>query len=162
VIVVSRCLADALDEGEMAMVLHHEATHVRHRHGRMLRRITALEAAFGHLPGFKRAAHSTRLAIERWADETAIEEAGCDRVVATRALLKATSVTPSATPSLSNVDSILQRLAALANPPAGSRVWHGLLAGAGLLATGMFGVVGFYSWVSHGHAALALAGWCPT
>jgi hypothetical protein len=162
VIVMSRCLADALDAGEMAMVLHHEAAHLRNRHGRMLRRIAALEAAFGHLPGFKRAARSTRLAIERWADEAAIEEAGCDRVVATRALLKATSVAPSATPSLSNVDSIMRRLTALANPPIGSRAWPGVLAGAGLLATGLFGVLGFYTWVSHGHAALALAGWCPT
>jgi hypothetical protein len=111
-IVVSEGLRQVCDEEELAAVLRHEASHLRHHHERPLRVAQQLEQVVGLLPGSRRTAVALRLAVERTADEDAIHEPA-HRAHVRNALLKV--VAPEIPPALAFLtpDTILHRLQAL-------------------------------------------------
>jgi Zn-dependent protease with chaperone function len=75
-IAVSSGLVDALDADELEVVLAHERGHARHRHDRQL---LAAELAACLVPPLEWLRRRLRFALERWADEEAVEAAGGDR-----------------------------------------------------------------------------------
>lgn len=75
-IAVSSGLVEALDGDELAVVLAHERGHARHRHDRHL---LAAELAASLVPPLEWLRRRLRFALERWADEEAVDAAGGDR-----------------------------------------------------------------------------------
>lgn len=70
-VVVSDGLVGTLAEHELAAVLRHEATHLRHHHQRHLLVASVVEHTLGAVPLVRRSAAVLRCALERWADEEA-------------------------------------------------------------------------------------------
>lgn len=70
-VVVSDGLVGTLADDELAAVLRHEATHLRHHHERHLLLAGVIEHTFGVLPLIRRSVAVLRCALERWADEEA-------------------------------------------------------------------------------------------
>lgn len=75
-IAVSSGLVDALDGQELEVVLAHERGHARHRHDRQL---LAAELAACLVPPLEWLRRRLRFALERWADEEAVQATGGDR-----------------------------------------------------------------------------------
>lgn len=75
-IAVSSGLVEALDGDELEVVLAHERGHARHRHDRHL---LAAELAASLVPPLEWLRRRLRFALERWADEVAVDAAGGDR-----------------------------------------------------------------------------------
>ena len=160
-IVVTTALLNRLKCEERDVVLAHEAAHLRSRDPALLRSLRALELAAPRWLLLGRAVGCVRLAIERAADESASGRRPQRRMAAASALLKATGIESPATPAMSSAETIARRIQALRRPAPQSPTY--LLSGAALLVAAVLGVSigGIISWLSHGHAALALAGWCP-
>ena len=78
-VVLSTGLVDLLDDSERGVVLAHEEAHARHRHDRYL--LTAKLAASA-IPFLHPLASRLRFSLERWADETAVQQCGDRRLVA--------------------------------------------------------------------------------
>lgn len=84
-IALSSGLVEALDVDELDVVLAHERGHARHRHDRQL---LAAELAACLVPPLEWLRRRLRFALERWADEEAVEAAGGDRERVARTLAK--------------------------------------------------------------------------
>ncbi|MFI0352625.1 M56 family metallopeptidase [Actinomadura sp. 9N407] len=137
-IIVSRGLLHALDQEQLQVVFHHEASHLRHRHHRYL----ALGAlAAGMLPLLKGLNARLRFCLERWADEDTAEAVGDRTLVAhtiAHVALSQSSAGPTAPPFPAFTDSgVLQRVQALLDTAPSKNSISGpvLLTSAGL-ATG--------------------------
>ena len=115
-VVVSQGLVDSVSPGELAAVVRHELCHLRHGHHRPLTLAAALDGTLGFLPGVRRSTSVLRLALERWADESA-----ADRVAVRSALekvVRALIAVPVVAPAFTAADTIRVRLVALAAGPA--------------------------------------------
>ncbi len=75
-VALSSGLVDSLDGDELEVVLAHERGHALHRHDRHL---LAAELAAGLVPPLEWLRRRLRFALERWADESAVEAMGGDR-----------------------------------------------------------------------------------
>lgn len=93
-IAVSSGLVDGLDGDELEVVLAHERGHARHRHDRHL---LAAELAACLVPPLEWLRRRLRFALERWADEEAVDAAGCNRERVAFTLAKV-ALGPSNTP----------------------------------------------------------------
>lgn len=85
-IVVSTGMLALLDPAEREVLLAHERSHLRHRHYLYLI-LARVSAAAVPVLGF--VTRRLRLAVERWADEDAALEAGGDRPLVARTILRA-------------------------------------------------------------------------
>jgi hypothetical protein len=160
-IVVTTELLNRLEVEERDVVLAHEAAHLRYRDPALLRALRSLELAAPRWLLLRRAIGCVRLAIERAADESASGRAPQRRKAAVIALLKATGIEAPLAPAISSVETVARRIQALRRPAP--RVSASSLLVATLLVAALLGVSigGIANWLSHGHTALALAGWCP-
>ena len=162
-IVLSAGVYRTLDEDELAAVIAHERSHLRHGHARHLTIATVLDASLGFIPAVARSCRELRLVVERWADEDA-STTGVGRAALRRALLKITKVDGDAAPLLAfsgNCD-VGARLEALAEPPPAPSVVARLGAAAPLpvLVGCISGFLVVGSIISH-HGFWGLVGLCP-
>jgi len=116
-IVLSRGLQAALGPAELDAVVRHEAAHLTNNHQRFLTVSGALQQAFGFLPPVRRSLAVLRTALERWADESSTG-ADAERRASLRAALLTVAMAPGPVPALSKADTVLERVAALDQPPA--------------------------------------------
>lgn len=117
VIVVSRGLVDVLRRDELAAVIRHERAHLRGRHGRRLLLASALDAAFLPHPFVRLSTARLRCALERAADEEAVDGDDATRGVIRRALMACALVPPpAAVAGFGPVDTVVARIAALSGP----------------------------------------------
>lgn len=160
-IVISDGLVAALEPSELAAVVAHEASHIRHRHDRHLLAAVVVQHAYGWLRPVVASTATVQLAIERWADEDA---AGTPerRPVVRDALAKTTATLLAPTLAFASTCTVLQRLAALdgepPTPTAGARLaaLGPLIAAAVVTAV----LVGLWSTYTH-HGLLGIVGFCP-
>lgn len=160
-ILLSEGLAAGLPPEQVAAVIRHEAAHLRHRHHRHLLLATVLEHAFAVFPPVRRSTGALRLALERWADEEAGGGAEPRRAVRA-ALLNVTGalVTPPAA-AFSPVETVAERLDALAAPPvrpSAARRLAVYLPGAAVAAAVL---VALGTSAAEARMVLAMAGSCP-
>lgn len=116
-VVVSEGLADTLSGEELAAVVRHEQSHLRHGHQRHLDLALAVDVTVGFLPAVRLSTAVLRLALERWADE---EAAGAgDRATVRGALEKVvrSMLPPSPVPTFTSSETIRHRLEALDHEP---------------------------------------------
>jgi len=160
-VIVSRGLLNTFSDGEVSLILRHEAAHLDHGHQRLLVLATAVDHGLACFPPARASTSALRVALERWADEEAAGDGVEDRERLAAALLGMTvSLTVRDLAAFSPADTIVERLDALRLPPArAGAIEHllvylpGTVAGAGVaVAVGM--------WADQ--ALLALAGRCPT
>lgn len=160
-VVLSDSLRNSLADDELAAVLKHERSHLRHRHDRLLAVAGTVDASFGAWPFARSSTHGLRLAIERWADEDAAPSLGERRAVRA-ALLKTTATLLGPALAFTSTCTILDRLAALeAEPPAPARKTRvAALAPIGAMAmlTGAL-IVAWTTYTHHGW--LGVVGFCP-
>lgn len=113
-VVMSAALVAMLDDAEQEVVLAHETAHARHRHDRYL--LTAQLAA-AIVPALRPLAARLRFSLERWADESAVDECGDRRFVAhTLGKVALHSVSPVGALSFAGL-GVPARVAALLSPP---------------------------------------------
>lgn len=160
-IIITTALAERLDQSERDVVLAHEAAHLRYRDPELLRVLRALELASPRWLPLAKAVACVRLAVERAADEAAGGVTPQRRRIAVNAVLKATGIDNPPLPAISSAETIARRVSALLDP-APSHSGFTISAAASLVVVPMaISGAGIVSWVSHGHTALALVGWCP-
>jgi Zn-dependent protease with chaperone function len=95
-VLLSTSLAGKLEQNELSAVVSHEMAHLRHHHLRFLLLGTAVSEGLRFLPWSRRSMTSLRLALERWADESASARSSEIRANVRSALRKLTSIAPSA------------------------------------------------------------------
>lgn len=95
-VLLSPNLISALEHRELGALVRHEMAHLRHHHVRYLLLGTVAIEGLWFIPGRKRAARALRLALERWADESASGTSNEDRTQVVSALHKLASLAPSA------------------------------------------------------------------
>jgi Zn-dependent protease with chaperone function len=116
-VVVSEGLADALSSDELAAVVRHEQSHLRHGHQRQLDLALATDVVVGFLPAARRSTAVLRLALERWADE---EAAGAGNRATVRGALEKvlrSMLPPLPVPTFTSSETIRHRLEALDHEP---------------------------------------------
>ncbi|MEO6571556.1 MAG: M56 family metallopeptidase [Ilumatobacteraceae bacterium] len=133
-VAVSAGLIEALDGQELEVVLAHEQGHALHRHDRHL---LAAELAAGLVPPLEFLRRRLRFALERWADEVAVDAVGGDREKVAFTLAKV-ALGPSETPqafAAFNGLGVTARVEALLRPRSLSHegVWSSTL-GLGVVA----------------------------
>ncbi|HVT75891.1 MAG TPA: M56 family metallopeptidase [Acidimicrobiales bacterium] len=151
-VVISDGLVARLTARQLELVLRHEASHLAHRHDRFLTTAAFVSEGLRYVPTARVAARVLVTALERWADEDAVETAA-DRTCVRDALLAivgheiADAVAAFARPA-----TIRERLAAL-DAPSPSRAMRptvvvatpavalGLLAAAGLAVSNSQGLL---------------------
>lgn len=159
-VVVSDGITRTLASDELAAVICHERCHLRHAHQRDLELALVTESAFAPLGAARRSAASLRLAVERWADETAAEET--DRASLRSALEKVVVSMLDAVPAFTTAETLLARLDALDAAPRPTP-WRAKLAavtpavilGATIGAALVTGTLPLH------HGVLGLVGYCP-
>lgn len=82
-VVLSTAALAVLDDAQLAAVLAHERTHLRHRHDLMIAAATAYARAFPYVPAFHRARDQVVRLVELAADDAA----GPDRLAVAGAIL---------------------------------------------------------------------------
>lgn len=159
-IVVSDGLTQALTPGEMGAVIHHELCHLEHAHQRGVELARVTEVALAPLPAAGRSAAALRLAIERWADESAA--ARTDRAALRRALEKVVATMLDAVPAFSTAETLAARLDALQAAPRPAPV-HCRLATAApaVLLTGVVDLALVTGTGPLHHGAFILLSACP-
>lgn len=159
-VVVSEGLERRCTREELDVVLRHEASHLTHGHHRALGHARSLEAVLGAFPPAQATVRALRLAVERTADEDAIVSPD-DRERIRSALLKvAMPSVPHPVMAFTGVDTVLQRLDALAAPRPVVAIDRAETLGLVLAAFAIVGI-GAISWVlaSH-HLLLGFASFC--
>lgn len=115
-VLLSTALAGTLESSELDAVVRHEIAHLQYHHVRFLLLGKAVSQGLPFLPWSGRAFTSLRLALERWADESAAARSIEDRAHVRSALRKLASIAPSLLAS--------DRLAALAEDRAHAAIQH--------------------------------------
>ena len=162
-IVISRGLVRFLTDGELDVLLAHEAAHLRSRHDRYLTLGALIHTAARWLPGVVPSVAVMRVALERSADEDAA--AGTpDRRLALRRALVATACAelPSAVAAFGPADGILERATALQRPPPHDSPRREFAAWTTVMLLTGLGVGVLAVWVAETHAVLAMAGYCAS
>ena len=112
-VVVSDGLVGTLADDELAAVLRHEATHLRHHHERHLLLAGMIEHTLGVLPLVNRSAAVLRCALERWADEEAAPSE-VERASIRSALMRVTeAMVAGEVPGFVTAETVTERLEAL-------------------------------------------------
>lgn len=160
-VVLSQGLVDALDRGELAAITRHELAHLQYRHHRQLLLAAAIETS---MPILCLSTAPLRVALERWADETAAGASRPRRRTVREALL-ALAACPLASGDVAAfgaVPTIFERIDALdAAPITASRAPHAAML-AVLMGLGLVALVGAGQWVVQARAMLAMAGYCAS
>jgi Zn-dependent protease with chaperone function len=160
-IVVSSGLLAVLAVEEVEVVLRHEAAHIAHRHGRLLSLTAALGSALAWFPPARASAAAIRVAVERWADESATAGSAAARARLRLALLQVGGmIPPPAAPALSDASTVVERVRGLEGEPPAGRLGHRVSvylpgAGLGLAAMTTAGV-----WLGQIHTVVVMAGRC--
>lgn len=94
-VLLSVSLVDALEPPELDAVVCHELAHLTHHHARFLLLATAVHEGLWFLPWRRRSAVAFRLALERWADESASASGSEARARVRSAVRKLASLVPS-------------------------------------------------------------------
>ena len=160
-VVVSDGLVDTLAEEELAAVLRHEATHLRHHHERQLLVASVVEHTLGGVPLIRRSVAVLRCALERWADEEAATS-DADRASVRSALLRVTeAMVAGEVIAFVTAATVAERIEALeaARPRSACAWWRALVYGpaAVLLAVAAASAGGLLEHVTVVHL---LAGLC--
>lgn len=160
-IIVSQGMVDALAPEEFQSVLRHEMAHLDHAHQRWLVLIAAVERSLAVFPPLRRSTAALRAALERWADEAAVQEDAGRRAVLRGALLRVTRALVSPAAAFSAADSVIERLDALGVAPRHApRVSRALVYIPGVvLGVVILIVVG--ASVADARMVVAMAGRCP-
>lgn len=161
-VVVSAGLVRALDEDELAAVIAHERSHLRHGHTRQLSIATVLEASLGWMPAISTSCRELKHVVERWADEDAAST-GAARAALGRALAKVTQLDgPAPLLAFSGHCDVAARLAAIAEPPPAptNAARIGTCTPLALLVVSLFTFLIAGSFISH-HGFWGLVGLCP-
>jgi hypothetical protein len=95
-VLLSTSLAGKLEQKELLAVVSHEMAHLEHHHLRFLLLGMAVSEGLSFLPWSRRSMTSLRLALERWADESASARSSEARAHVKSALRKLASMAPSA------------------------------------------------------------------
>ncbi len=138
-LIVSQRVVNLLSGDQLEALCAHEEAHLQLRHHRYIQLTLALLDAFRFWPPTRISCRILRLAIERWADETAAGACPDQRSHLRSALLSVASVeVPDALAAFSAVDGLLERTNALETMPRNaSRVrWCVLCAPGTALAAG--------------------------
>ncbi|MGH9030506.1 MAG: M48 family metalloprotease [Acidimicrobiia bacterium] len=162
-IVVSTGLLGVLDHEQVDAVIRHEAAHLHHGHERFLLLATVVEHAAAAFPPARRSAATLRVAIERWADEAAAGAAnGCSRRSLRDALLGMTAavVTPSSVAAFSPLDSLAERVDALATGPRPSSALRRAAIYVPGVVLGGVAVAALGAFLGDAQTVLAMAGRC--
>jgi beta-lactamase regulating signal transducer with metallopeptidase domain len=114
-IVVSDGLTRVLSPAELSAVISHERCHLQHSHQRHLELALVAETALAPFRAARRSAATLRLAVERWADETAAEQT--DRAWLRSALEKVVVSMLDAVPAFTTAETLRARLDALHTTP---------------------------------------------
>lgn len=152
-IVVSTGMLRRLDGGERQVLLAHERAHLRHNHHRYLWVATVAAAA---APPLRPLLNRVRFAVERWADEQAVQEVGDRRLVA-RAIARAALLQADAPVLAFGGHGVRARVDALLDVP--TRRGFARTATASVLAATMAAVAG--SALQLHHLAALVAHACP-
>jgi len=150
-VLLSRGLVDTLSSSELDAVCAHEMAHLRFSHQRYLVLAVLVEEAFWFWPPATRSTSALRLALERWADESAAGDSSDIRQRLRSALLTVATVAPSPTlAAFSAMDGLMERLHALDAQPGRTRLWAWLV----LFAPGLLvGIAIAYATTRIGHQA---------
>jgi hypothetical protein len=144
-VLLSRALANDLGPAGVDVVVAHELAHLRAHHHRHLCLAGAVSQALGFLWPVRRSVAVLREALERAADEEAAGDSLARRQTLGRALLVAASErVPAGAASLSPVDTVLDRVDALASAPHRPPRWKRIaiyLPGATLTSVAWFALV---------------------
>ena len=158
-VVLSQGLRDRLVPDHLEAVVRHELSHLRHRHATLL---VAANAAVRVLPVLRPSTKSLRDAFERWADEDAAASGPRARAAVHDALARvaATLAVEPVVAAFANVDTLVDRLDALAAAPpvpsfAGWFSTHAALGGAAAVAAPALG-----AWVVEARMMASLVGFC--
>jgi hypothetical protein len=159
-VVLSEGLIQTLSDDELEAVIRHERCHLRHGHHRYLQLGLAVDAAFGRLAAIRRSTAVLRLAVERWADETAAEQT--DRASLRSAIEKVVVSMLDAVPAFTTAETICERLDALATGPRATTIyWQCAATAPALLLTAAVGAGLVTGSIPVHHGALGLLGYCP-
>jgi beta-lactamase regulating signal transducer with metallopeptidase domain len=162
-VVVSQRLLNLLAADELAAVLRHELTHLRHRHDRYLLLARIVEQSLGLLPLVRQSTGALRCALERWADEEAAG-GGRRRRESVRAalirLIEATAI-PDVAAFMSQA-TVVERLQALqATPASGSSLLRRFVVYLPALVLVLLAVAALEGTVEHLAVLPIFAGLCP-
>jgi Peptidase family M48 len=162
-VVVSQRLVDLLADDELAAVLRHELTHIRHRHDRYLLLARVVEQGLGLLPLVRRSTGALRCALERWADEEAAGGARRGRESVRAALVRVIEAT--AIPDVAafmSLGTVVERLQALqAAPASGSSLLRRAVVYLPALVLVLLTVAALEGTVEHVAVLRMFAGLCP-
>ena len=143
-IIVSDSLLDALDAREAAVMVRHEAAHLRLRHHRLLALAAIAEATMPRALT-RGAVRMLRESIERWADDEAATS-HADRATL-RSAIRRVRVSLRATSA--GVAHVEERLASLARPPQDANRQMRRLAYAAVAAPTLVAAASLGDWASH-------------
>lgn len=148
-------LLQALSADEIDVVCAHEEAHLRLAHHRYLALATVIEGAMWCWPPTRASARALRLALERWADETATSQGeGARARLASALLTVAAEGEHPLLAAFSALDGLFERLSAMSTPAgvAVRPIWWPVLLVPGLL----LGTAGLYALSRLGHSAYCL------
>lgn len=141
---VRSSLSDALDARQAAVMVRHEAAHLRLRHHRLLALAAVAEATMPRLLT-RCGLRTLRESLERWADDEAATS-HADRATLRSAIRRARAAL-HATPA--GVCDVEQRLASLAQPPQDASRHMRRVAYAAVAAPTIVAAASLGDWASH-------------
>ncbi len=160
-IIVSQGLIDSLDGEELEMVCDHEAAHLRLKHSKYLTLCAAFDSTFRFNPVVKVSTKVLRVALERWADETAAGDS-LEKRLKLRSALISVALIPQGKylATFSKVEGLMERIEALeAHSSHPFLLWWLVLLMPGITFTSISGVV-INSWGTQMYCALSMASHC--
>ena len=158
-VVISQGMLEALEPGQVNAVIHHELSHVRHRHTTLVIGIHALDHV---LPMVRPSTVSLRTGLERWADEDAAASGSHARVAVHDALLRvATSLSREpAVAAFTSVATFVDRLEALESPPPSPSRALRLSVHAAVSGVGIMSAAALSGWIFDARMMLTMVGFC--
>lgn len=161
-IVVTRGLVDALPDHALRAVLLHEETHVERHHDRYVLVAVAIDSGLGRVPLVRRSSAVLRLALERWADETAAEASSSGRAHVHDALVRVGNalLAHPAVAAFSTEATLAERLGALDAPPPCPSLGQRIAVYCNTVAFGAVAAAGLGLWLAEARMMLAMSGLC--
>lgn len=160
-VIVTEGLVDNLTPEQLEVVYAHELAHLQRGHWRYLLLARVIERAFRPWPPASAGVRALRIALERWADETAAGVSMTQRRHLREALVRVALRTPrdSELAALSGTASgLLERLDALDGAPTPAN-WQSLLFVPGAVIAAVAGAVAIV-WSHEAYCAVTMAAHC--
>ncbi len=150
-VVVSQGLVNSLSRDEMAIVLAHEHAHIENRHDRWM---LVGQVCSAVNPLMRHSLLSLRFALERWADEAAVQTCGSRQLV--RETIAKVALGPELPQHALGVASfgVVARVRVLGLPERGGSRWNLLFSACGVTLMAVLCVVQWH------HIALAISTVC--